>query len=1125
MVKQQFDAEYDYCAFISFSSEDVKIADWLKHRLDRYNIPTFIRREHKFHNKRLKPSYSYLHSSEAGRELLVELKKRLERSRYLIIVCSPNSAVSTYCNWEIETFIALGRKDYIIPIVVDGTPYSDNVSTECLCPKLKEVFPLSSDVSQDRQIKCANLKEKGISFIERKQHAFIQIVARILEVKSDKLWSQVHYRNIIKYSFIAVFMMFVVCVGLGSYKFYKTSYEYYRYCDDCDGVPRGIMPISPEEAKKLDHHFKFETSQNRVDRVVYCNSYGRPIDPINEFESGGTSICEISYESNNHIRIVKRDKDNNYLYEELVSPSRDVITLIQGENDRVAKLNSYSSSVTTSGNIVGSSLDGMISTQSILKRAQSQVSRYHVDRDDEHFVVRKMYQTYEQDQICDANGIYGIAYERDSLYRLVAIHYLNQDGESYAANGYGISTVRVGYDSRGNCAEIKFLDADDDLVQGDEGYARMEHELSENYDKLESRVYDDTDSPCIDCRGVHKIVSYIEDGLVVKSEAYDLSGNLVNMYNNAALNFVGGFSIMEIEYEDGLSTRYTLYDKNGDRCCDNKGVSRRDFEYEDGRLVSMSCFNINDERCLNSDGISKEVYEYNSDGYRTSFTFYNTKDVLVNNNMGFAKMIQKYNKDGLLESQHYVNANGSEQDLLSLNMGANVYLKYNKNNIVEYKNVATNGFVVSWLSYEWNSFGQIDRCVFRNAEGVAAVNPNTGYAIARYKYDYRGRVKTMRFFDENDIPCYDINGNAGIRYQYYDDKTIGYDFLDRDGYSLVSDSLTIPQVRYDYDGRLLTSVKYYNQDDSPINNYKTGVHRISIKYNDSCLPVEVRYYDVDSKHIIHRAYGCHKVVFEYDDQNRVIKTSKYDEYNNLSAKMMDTLYMSNNGFIYENGMDNTMDPSRVNIALNQNGMLGNDVVAKCEVSYGKANTPDIMRFYNSNDELVIQPQMGAAIVKSEWDVYNRPVSTLFLDENGDPIDNVNGYHEWRVVYNNNSIPHITVYYDKNHDYTCPNNGDCAIGYNGYNDKGEQIFYQRYDDQGELIIALFRIMDSSENNQYLIFVSRVSDVYKIERVLDYSVEEEYENLTAEQTKQFSDMLKTHFNFDLNEEHVFSKELLE
>ncbi len=1125
MANQLFNTEYDYCAFISFSSEDAKTADWLKRRLDRYNIPTFFRRKHNFHSKRLKPSYTYLHSSEAGGELLSALRQKLERSRYLIVVCSPNSAISTYCNWEIETFIELGRRDYIIPIVVSGTPYSDDVETECLCPKLKEVFPISNDVTNDRQIKCANLKEKGISFIERRQHAFIQIIARILEVNSDKLWSQVHYRNIIKYSIAAVFMIFAGCIALEASNFYKTSYEYYRHYDDCNGLPVGLVPINPNELKKLDYHYKFEISQNRVDRVVYCNSYGHPMDPINQFESGGSSICEISYESNDHVRIVKRDKDNNYLYEEIVSPSRDVITLSQGDNDRVAKLGSYSSSITIYSNIIGSSLDGIITPQSILKSAKSQVSRYQIDRNSDGFIIRKMYQTYDGDQICDGNGIYGIGYERDSLHRIVAIHYLDEDGESYVANGFGISTVKLGYDSRGNARELTFLDANNDLIIGEWGYARIELELSENYDKAELRVFDENDEPCIDYKGVHKTISYIDRGLTIKSEAYDLTDNLVNTNNYQALNFFGGFSIMKTEYEDGLPIRCTLYDKNGDRCCDSRGVSRRDFEYSNGKIASVSFFNIHDERCLDADGISKVEYEYNSDGYRTCFVFYNTNDIVANNNMGYAKLIQKYNKDGLLERQHYVNANGWEQDLQNAKMGANVQLKYSKNNVVEYKNVAANGSVVAWLSYEWNSFGQIEKSINRNAGGAASINPNTGVAITQYKYDYKGRGTVTQFFNENDSPCYDINGNAGIRYKYeYDsNRIIGCDFLDLDGNSLIPDSLGIPKVRYVYDGRFISSVCYYNQGDSAIINCRTGVHRIEIKYNDSNLPVEVRYLGVNGEPVVHGVYGCHKVVMQYDDQNRMIRLAKCDEYNNLSVKSQDTMCVNSNSPIYY-GMDGSMDPSSVNMVLNQNGMLGNDVVAMCEVGYGPANTPNEMRFYNSKRELVIHPQIGAAISKTKWDACNRFVSITFFNKNGNPVDGASGYHESKVLYDKNSLPHVKVFYDKDHNYKCPQGSIIAINENGYNDNGELIFGQYYDEYGELVNGYFTIIDSLELSKYIIFVNRVADGYKIENVLD-CLKQEYKDLTAEQIEQFSEMLKSNFEFDLNAEHIFSEELLE
>ena len=60
---------------------------------------------------------SILHSSAT--------RDNLDKSKYLILICSPNSAKSEYVNDEAEYFIKNGRTDHIIPLIVDGVPHSE----------------------------------------------------------------------------------------------------------------------------------------------------------------------------------------------------------------------------------------------------------------------------------------------------------------------------------------------------------------------------------------------------------------------------------------------------------------------------------------------------------------------------------------------------------------------------------------------------------------------------------------------------------------------------------------------------------------------------------------------------------------------------------------------------------------------------------------------------------------------------------------------------------------------------------------------------------------------------------------------------------------------------------------
>ena len=85
-----------YYAFISHSSDDEKIAKWLRKQLESYHIPTSIQKE--YHApKRLKPIFLF-QTDLSGNNLGDSLNEELFDSQYLIVICSPSAAKSKYVN-------------------------------------------------------------------------------------------------------------------------------------------------------------------------------------------------------------------------------------------------------------------------------------------------------------------------------------------------------------------------------------------------------------------------------------------------------------------------------------------------------------------------------------------------------------------------------------------------------------------------------------------------------------------------------------------------------------------------------------------------------------------------------------------------------------------------------------------------------------------------------------------------------------------------------------------------------------------------------------------------------------------------------------------------------------------
>lgn len=111
-------------AFISYSRRDKSIANWLHGRLERYVYPkSFVRPEN------FPPDTKYMRPVFLDtKDLTVDthpfnenIKVHLERSRYLVLICSVNSAKSEYVEKEVAYFLATHDNDYdlIIPFFID----------------------------------------------------------------------------------------------------------------------------------------------------------------------------------------------------------------------------------------------------------------------------------------------------------------------------------------------------------------------------------------------------------------------------------------------------------------------------------------------------------------------------------------------------------------------------------------------------------------------------------------------------------------------------------------------------------------------------------------------------------------------------------------------------------------------------------------------------------------------------------------------------------------------------------------------------------------------------------------------------------------------------------------------
>lgn len=164
-------------AFISYNHRDIKMAKWLHRKLESYKLPTEIHNEFE-DSKYLRPVFRDQEDLNTG-ILSEELRKHLEESKFLIVICSTNSAKSEWVSNEVRTFIEWGRLEYIIPFVIDGMPNSGND---------KECFPraLTDYVAEHPEKELLGVCTNEVG----REKAFIRVISRMLGVNFDELWKR-----------------------------------------------------------------------------------------------------------------------------------------------------------------------------------------------------------------------------------------------------------------------------------------------------------------------------------------------------------------------------------------------------------------------------------------------------------------------------------------------------------------------------------------------------------------------------------------------------------------------------------------------------------------------------------------------------------------------------------------------------------------------------------------------------------------------------------------------------------------------------------------------------------------------------------------------------------------------
>ena len=116
-MQQQF--KYDVFFSYRHKSLDNQITQKTFQRLEAYRLPASLRRKG---YPNIRRAFRDTEELPVSRVLSDTIDKALHSTNCLVVVCSTDTPSSEWVDREVETFIELGRAEYIYPLLISGTP-------------------------------------------------------------------------------------------------------------------------------------------------------------------------------------------------------------------------------------------------------------------------------------------------------------------------------------------------------------------------------------------------------------------------------------------------------------------------------------------------------------------------------------------------------------------------------------------------------------------------------------------------------------------------------------------------------------------------------------------------------------------------------------------------------------------------------------------------------------------------------------------------------------------------------------------------------------------------------------------------------------------------------------------
>lgn len=211
--------QYTYDAFISYRHAELDkfAAENLHRKLEAFRLPGNVSKNKTGGRTRINRVFRDRDELPLTSNLEDPIRKALEESEYLIVICSPRLRESLWCKKEIETFISMHGREKVLAVLIEGEP-EQSFPEELLYYEetVQDADGTVHTIKREMEPLAADIRGKNCRAMKKAMRTeMLRILAPMFSVSFDDL-RQRHKERRMKRILAATVAGAAVCLAFGT---------------------------------------------------------------------------------------------------------------------------------------------------------------------------------------------------------------------------------------------------------------------------------------------------------------------------------------------------------------------------------------------------------------------------------------------------------------------------------------------------------------------------------------------------------------------------------------------------------------------------------------------------------------------------------------------------------------------------------------------------------------------------------------------------------------------------------------------------------------------------------------------------------------------------------------------